>query len=212
MRTFYREMRSFRKTYDLVRWFSGSFGALNENQEGYAYMHATIGQVAIPAVLILFLVYRRIRKTVGYQPFKPRRLQVRIGVFSVLALMLLLLGFLHPIVWVGDAAGVAAGLVLARFAIRHNEFDSRENGLYYRTNTAIQAIVVALLLGRLAYRFAFAGPTAAQTAATTAGEQIQMQRIYGSDPWTSGIFFVLVTFYIVYFTYVLRHGKERLSA
>jgi len=171
-------------------------------------MHA-IGQFAIPLLLVLFIVYRRIRRTVGYQLFQPRKLRVRIGIFAVIALILIGFGFLHPIVWAADAAGLAAGCGLAWFAIRHHEFEDRADGLYYRTHTGIQVIVVGLLVARLAYRFAFLSKL--DTAATDAQSQAQLQP-YSNDPWTAGVFFILVAYYVVYYTYILRHGKERPEA
>ncbi|WP_276352559.1 CcdC protein domain-containing protein [Cohnella caldifontis] len=172
-------------------------------------MHATYAQFAIPALIILWVVYRRIRRTVGSQPFEPRRLRVRIGIFAVVGLLLLELGLQHPMIWAGDAAGTAAGCILAAFAIRHTQFERREAGLYYRTHTGIQLAVVALLLIRVVVRFANMG-TYAPSPTADPGNQVPMQAFAG-DPWTSGIFFVLVAFYVAYYLYILRQGKERLA-
>ncbi|MDB4865980.1 MAG: hypothetical protein JWR03_313 [Cohnella sp.] len=161
-----------------------------------------IGQAAIPVVLILFIVYRRIRRTVGSQPFQPRKLKMRVGIFIAVGLLLLATGFLHPILWAADAAGLIVGSALAWFAIRHNQFEWRESNLYYRTHTAIQAIVVALFVGRIAYRFLFVG----QQMSNAADNQAQMQS-YTRDPWTAAVFFVLIAFYIGYYSYILRKGQ-----
>jgi membrane protein CcdC involved in cytochrome C biogenesis len=163
-----------------------------------------IGQAAIPVILILFIVYRRIRRTVGSQPFQPRKLKVRVGIFVAVGLLLLATGFLHPILWAADAAGLIVGGALAWLAIRHNQFEWRDNSLYYRTHTAIQAIVVALFVGRIAYRFLFAG----QQMSNAGDNQAQMQT-YTRDPWTAAVFFILVAFYVGYYSYILRQGKEK---
>jgi TRAP-type mannitol/chloroaromatic compound transport system permease large subunit len=163
-------------------------------------------QAVVPVLLVLFIVYRRIKRTVGTQPFQPRKLKVRTGIFLVVALLLLIAGLLHPILWAADGAGLIAGSALAWLAIRHNRFEWREAGLHYRTHTAIQAVVVALFVGRIAYRFAFAG----QQTAASPDNQAQMQ-MYARDPWTAAVFFVLVAFYIGYYTYILRKGKEQIN-
>jgi hypothetical protein len=172
-------------------------------------MHATVAQFAIPALIILFVMYRRIRRTVGSQPYLPRRLRVRIGIFSVLGLLLLSLGLEQPILWAGDAVGAASGGALAVFAIRHSQFERRESGLYYRTHTGIQLAVVALLLIRVVVRFAKIGSAATDPSADPANPA-PMQTMAG-DPWTSGMFFVLIAFYITYYLYILHRGKERLN-
>ncbi|MCC3373032.1 CcdC protein domain-containing protein [Cohnella sp. REN36] len=164
-----------------------------------------LGQALIPSALILLLMYRRIRRTVGFQPYRPRRLRVRIGIFSAIGLLLLSLGFVHPVVLAADALGIACGGILAWFAVRHSRFETRNGELHYRTHIVIESIVIALLIGRLAYRFLF---LASGFDAAASNDPAQAQQ-FARDPWTAGIFFVMVAYYVGYYVYVLRAGARR---
>jgi TRAP-type mannitol/chloroaromatic compound transport system permease large subunit len=165
-------------------------------------MHAT-GQFLIPVALMLLIVYRRVKRTIGFQPYRPRRLTVRIAIFAVIGVLLLGAGFVHPILYLADAAGLVCGGVLAYFAIRHSKFEFRGGELHYRTHIWIETIVVALFIGRIAYRLLFVF-TAGQQAAS--GDQMQQ---YTRDPWTALIFFLIVAYYIGFYLHVLKEGRRR---
>ncbi|MFC3797944.1 hypothetical protein [Cohnella sp. GCM10012308] len=164
-------------------------------------------QYAVPILLVAFILYRRIRRTVGFQLLRPRRLQIRIGIFSVIGIILIAAGFVHPIVFAADAAGLALGGLLAWFAIRHSIVEKRSDGLYYRTHVVIESLVIALFIGRIAYRFLFA-MQGAQTAANAGGGADSLEQ-YGRDPWTAAIFFILIAYYAGYYLYVLRAAPKR---
>ncbi|CAI6024410.1 hypothetical protein [Cohnella sp. JJ-181] len=164
-------------------------------------------QFAVPLLLIAFFLYRRIRRTVGFQLLRPRRLQIRVGLFSVVGLVLIATGFMHPVVFAGDAVGLALGGLLAWFAIRHSVVERRTDGLYYRTHVVIESLVIALFVGRIAYRFLFAMPAATQTADAFGGAGALQQ--YGRDPWTAAILFILIAYYAGYYLYVLRAVPKR---
>jgi len=170
-----------------------------------------LGQVAIPTLVIAFVMYRRIRRSIGFQQFRAGRLKFRVGMLALVGLLLLATGYTHPIRYVADAGGILCGAVLAYYAIRHSEFERRENGLYYRTHTGIQMLVIALLVIRIVYRFAFVQngmPTAGDPAA--ANDPTQM---WAGDPWTAAVFFVMLAYYAGYYTFLLRQEKrERLDA
>lgn len=166
-------------------------------------------QYSIPILLVLFILYRRIRRTVGFQLLRPRRLMVRIGIFTVIGLVLIAAGFVHPIVLAADGAGLVLGGLLAWLAIRHSVVERRSDGLYYRTHIVIESLVIALLAGRVAYRFLFAMQDA-QTVANAGGQTDALQQ-YGRDPWTAAIFFILIAYYAGYYLYVLRAAPKRVS-
>ncbi|MEK0313297.1 hypothetical protein [Cohnella sp. 56] len=164
-------------------------------------------QFAVPILLVAFIMYRRIRRTVGFQLLRPRRLQVRIGIFSVIGIILIAAGFVHPIVLAADAAGLVLGGVLAWFAIRHSIVERRADGLYYRTHIVIESAVIALFIGRIAYRLLFAMQSTQD--AVNAGGQADTLQQYGRDPWTAAIFFILIAYYAGYYIYVLRAAPKR---
>lgn len=164
-------------------------------------------QFAVPILLVAFILYRRIRRTVGFQLLRPRRLKVRIGIFSVIGILLIAAGFVHPIVFAADGAGLVLGGLLAWFAIRHSVVERRSDGLYYRTHVVIESIVIALFAGRIAYRFLFA-MQGTQAAMDAGGNPDALQQ-YGRDPWTAAIFFILIAYYAGYYVYVLRAAPKR---
>jgi len=164
-----------------------------------------IGHFIIPLILVLFIVYRRVKRSIGFQRFHPRRLKFRIGIFTVIGLLLLCVGFVHPILYVADALGLICGTALVLLAIRHLKFEQRGQDLYYRTHIGIETTVVALFIARLAYRLLFVF-SAEQTA--TVSDQSQLQQ-YGGDPWTSAIFFILITYYISFYLFLLQKGNVR---
>jgi hypothetical protein len=165
----------------------------------------------LPAVLIGFGVYRRIRRTVGYQKLEPRRLIVRSVLFTVLGLMIVTLAVRHPIQLVGDAVGLIGGLTLAYYGIRHLKFEKREQGWFYRTHGIVEAIVLALFIGRVVYRIvelALIAPGATGPAPGAGGAGANPYGDISRDPLTSAVFFVLVSYYVRFFTYLLRKAKR----
>lgn len=171
-------------------------------------MH-TLGQFAVPALLIVFVLYRRIKRSVGYQKFTPRRMRFRMAVLGIIGILLLVAGYMHPILYLADAAGIACGITLAYFAVRHCTFEWRDQDLYYRTHIWIEMLVLALFSGRIAFRFIFMFSPEGQ--AMLANDPAQMQQ-YTRDPWTAFVFFIIVAYYIWYFRFLLKEGTARLDA
>ncbi|MDB5056520.1 MAG: hypothetical protein JWM44_4570 [Bacilli bacterium] len=162
-------------------------------------------QIAIPFVLISFLIYRRVKRSIGFQRFSPKRMQFRIILFGILGLVMLALGFLHPILFLADGIGITCGAVLAFYAIRHSVFEWRDTILYSRTHVVIESTVIILFLGRVLYRILFVFNGVKNTAAASDPNQMQQ---YTKDPFTVAIFLVIVAYYMAYYTFVIRKGKS----
>ncbi|MGE8205309.1 sporulation protein [Heyndrickxia sp. NPDC080065] len=159
-----------------------------------------------PQYLYSFLVvglilYRRIKRSIGFQPLKKRRLVVRITIFSIVVILLLLTSALHPISFLYDFVGVVLGLVLLFYAMKHSTFEQKNEIIYYRTHIWIESIVLLLFLSRFLYRI-FEVYTLSKT-------QPQMTpQMYGRDPLTLGVFFILAVYYIGYYSFVLVKSKS----
>lgn len=140
--------------------------------------------------LIGVLIYRRARRLVGFQKFKPNWLMFRIVMLSGVALVKLALAWLSPWALVGDVLGAVGGAALARQAIRHVAFEKRDTGWFYRTNPWIGAGVLVLLLVRLATRgsWALGGPTPPVSGAL--------------DGLTSAFFFAFVVYTVGFSAFV----------
>jgi hypothetical protein len=155
------------------------------------------------AVLVGFIIYRRTKRTIGFQKLSRKRLMFRTIMFGILGLVILGLGFLHPIFFVADAFGLVGGIALGLFAIRHTRFEKREDVWFYRTHLWVEITVLVLFLGRIAYRMLFI-VSASSPSAMNPADPSQLAK----DPLTAGIFFVIVSFYLLYFVYLLKEeGK-----
>jgi hypothetical protein len=155
--------------------------------------------------LIAFGLYRRAKRTIGFQKLGRSRLIFRTVLFGILGCIFLYLGLLHPINLAADGIGLLGGLILSYYAVKHLQFEKRDNGWYYRTHVWVEITVLALLISRIVYKLSsmyLGSPAAFQPGAATSLES------FTKDPWTVGIFFVLISFYIRYFTHLLRKQKE----
>lgn len=175
--------------------------------------HHTEALVAV-AALIMWSVYRRVRRTLRWQPLAKRRLAVRGSLFVVVGVLLLVNTLQRPaIVW-WDAAGAVAGAVLAWLAVRNTRYERRADGWYYRPHGAIGALVILLFLARLAYRVTAAEAlwngqgTAGGGPVPAGGAHASAAAAYTADPWTAGAMFVLVAYYAVYFLAMARRGPR----
>ncbi|RTE04415.1 hypothetical protein [Paenibacillus whitsoniae] len=158
----------------------------------------------LPLLFIAFFIYRRIKRTIGFQPLRRRRLIGRLSLFSVFGVVILALGFVHPIHFIGYGLGLAGGTLLGLTAIRHTRFEHRADGWYYRTHLWVEITVLVLFLGRIAYRYATIAVSSspATTMNPTGFDQ------FSKDPVTAGVFFIIVSFYVIFFGYLLREEKK----
>jgi hypothetical protein len=168
--------------------------------------------VLLPVVLIGFAMYRRVRRTIGFQKLEPGKLRFRTALFTVLGLLVLVLAVYHPVQFIGDAIGLAGGLTLGYFGIRHLRFEKREQGWFYRTHATVEAIVLVLFIGRIAYRVieTMLAQPGALSGTGVPGPDAGANP-YGNisrDPITSSVIFVLISYYLLFFTHLLRKNKE----
>jgi membrane protein CcdC involved in cytochrome C biogenesis len=163
--------------------------------------------VPIIALLVIFALYRRIRRTVGAQDLIPRRLRARSYIFIVIGILLLFSSYKYPIAYVSDAVGIILGLVLSYFAIKTTQFEHRERGWVYRPNGWIGGIVLALFFARIIYRFYEAYHMMQNGHGTGANAANSMQSNLIGDPWTAGMIFILFSYYPCYFLFLARKAR-----
>jgi hypothetical protein len=153
--------------------------------------------------LIAFAIYRRVRRNIGRQALSPARLTSRIALFGILGTMILLMSLRDVNLFGAMLAGVAGGLALAWFGLKHTQFEVTPQGRFYTPHTYIGAFVSALFLGRIAYRFIVLYSTSHALAADS-----DPFAAYQKSPLTLAIFGVLVGYYVFYYAGVLRRGRE----
>lgn len=159
--------------------------------------------------LVVFGMYRRVRRTVGLQKLLRGRLRTRIIIFAVVAALLLVHAVFSLYSAIAVVVGVVIGTVMAVVGMRTTGFEERADVLYYRPNAWLGVALVVVLVGRIVYRFAFfyghmGQFEAAQQAAS--GGQVSASA-YTNDPLIEGLFFIICSYYILYYGWLLRRGR-----
>jgi hypothetical protein len=159
------------------------------------------------AVLAVFLIYRRFRRNFGQQLLRPIRMQMRIALLLLVGCLLLPIAFSSGMFLTALCGGVAAGGALAAWGAARTRFVRVADKLYYVPHTYTGIAVSFLFLGRLVYRLVQAyGNMHANSAAAS-------HSVFGSDsmvrsPLTLGLFFVLMGYYVCYYSAVLWKSKR----
>src|SRR5579863_5024382 len=104
------------------------------------------------ALLVVFLIYRRLRRSFGQQLLSPVRMRVRCVVLLVVAGLLLPGALTSAASLAAALAGVLAGVALALWGAAHTRFLRASGRLYYVPHTYTGIAVSLLFLGRLVYR------------------------------------------------------------
>lgn len=174
------------------------------------------------AALVVFLVYRRLRRNFGRQLLRPARMSVRIVLLAVIGCLLLPMALRSAQILSAEIAGAALGIGMAFWGAERTRFLMYEGRLHYVPHTYTGIAVSLLFLGRLVFRFVqvYAGyHTATDHLQAAAGAPLAnaaypsqgfMPATMVRSPLTVGIFFVLVGYYVCYYGLVLwksRHLK-----
>jgi hypothetical protein len=161
------------------------------------------------AALVLFIIYRRFRRSFGRQAMRPRRMIARMVILGVVGLILLPAALRSSAGLLALSAGVALGLALGVWGAQHTRFERHGGELHYIPHTYAGMVVSALFLGRLLYRLLML-PQGMQTDANAfagASPADAFGTIY-HNPLTLGVFFVLIGYYVYYYSYVLWRFKH----
>ena len=94
--------------------------------------------------VLAFAIYRRIRRNIGRQALSPGRLTARIGIFSLIGALVLFAALRDLNLLGAMLAGLAGGVALAWFGLRHTQFEVTPEGRFYTPHTYIGAFVSAL--------------------------------------------------------------------
>jgi hypothetical protein len=155
------------------------------------------------AGFVVMMMYRRVRRTIGRQQVSPVRMQWRIGLLGVVGAMLLLGALRDMNLFGAMIAGIAGGVALGWFGLRHTKFESTAQGHFYTPHTYIGLFVSALLIARVLYRFVVVYP-AAQSAAHAGANPFDA---YQKSPLTLAILGVVVGYYVAYYIGVLIKSR-----
>ena len=166
------------------------------------------------AALVVFAVYRRLRRSFGRQLLRPARMTVRIALLVVVACVLLPMAFRSAEFLTAELLGAALGMSLAVWGARRTRFLMTGGRLHYVPHTYAGIAVSLLFLGRLAFRLVqgYTGMHAPGAAHAEAANAAYPSQAFGpgmvKSPLTVGILFVLVGYYVCFYSWVLWKSKH----
>jgi hypothetical protein len=174
-------------------------------------MHPASSQIVpfLFAALVVWSIYRRLRRSFGKQRLRPVQMGIRIGLFLLIG-GLLLPSVIHSSVYVASLesmlGGLLAGVALAIWGASHTRYLREQGQLFYVPHTYTGLAVSLLFLGRLVYRFVqvYSLQSAVQGGAKPGFAAASMV----STPLTLGLFYVLVGYYVCYYSVVLWKSKH----
>jgi hypothetical protein len=166
--------------------------------------------IALIAIFILYRIYLRVRRTIGWQQLNPGKLQVSAVILSILGIVLVAMGASHPVSLVSDAAGIVIGIIIAYCGAAMTRFEQRDGSWHYRPNTWIGGIVTALFFGRILYRiYDMVAMTSSGGAHAGLSAADRLQSVAGG--WSAGLMLVMFSYYVVYNIMLLRRQKMQLQ-
>ena len=157
--------------------------------------------------LVVWGIYRRMRRSFGRQRVRDGFMWFRIGILTLAAAFIgaqiardvELLAIL--------LASVAAGAVLGYIGLRHSKFEITPDGRFYTPHTYIGVAVTALFLGRVLYRFLgiYNGLD------PTANRGQDLAAIYRHSPFTLVVIGAVVGYYVLYYAGVLQRTRAQVG-
>jgi hypothetical protein len=157
----------------------------------------------VPAIvipLVAWRVYLRVRRNIGRQHFRSKRLVTSIVIFSALSIFIGLAALTYPPSPLALGGGLLLSVPLALLGLHLTQFETTAEGKFYTPNTAIGIAVTVLFVGRIGYRMVvlFLAP---------APEGLPPAALFQS-PLTLLLYGVTAGYYIAYCSGVLWRGKK----
>jgi hypothetical protein len=149
--------------------------------------------------LIVWGIYRRIRRNIGRQQLRPRRIIVSLVIFLLLSLVLIGVSLQLPKLLLGIGGGLVLGILLGFVGLRLTKFETTEAGHFYTPDMRLGIALSLLFVGRMLYRF-WALRNLSDTAHTPPPFQSAL---------TFLVFGLIAGYYIVYYIGLLRHTRGK---
>jgi hypothetical protein len=161
------------------------------------------------AALVVFAIYRRLRRSFGRQVVRPGRMTFRIVLLTILVCTLLPLALRTPQYLAAEVIGAALGVALGTFGARRTRFQTYDGRLHYIPHTYTGVAVSLLFLGRLVYRVVqvYSASPAASAPGAGASQAFAPASMVRS-PLTLGLFFVLAGYYVFFYGWVLWKSRR----
>ncbi|MGG3467553.1 hypothetical protein ABES02_08745 [Neobacillus pocheonensis] len=175
-------------------------------------MHQPTYSIIIIGALILFSIFRRVRRTIGWQKLNQGKLLFRTILFLAIGLIFLGVGVAHPINLISDILGIVIGIILAYYGAGMTKFEKRNESWYFLPNIWIGSLVTAIFFARLIYRI-YGIYSLESLGKLQEGQANSFQNI-GSitgNSWTSGLMLIMFAYYALYYIIILRKQKKYLT-
>jgi hypothetical protein len=176
--------------------------------------YSQIGPYLI-AALVVFAIYRRLRRSFGRQPVRRGRMTLRIVLLAIVASALLPLALRSVQFLAAELVGAALGVGLGLWGAERTRFVMFRDRLHYVPHTYTGIAVSLLFLGRVVFRLVqvYATLHAAHAVHASVVSAADPANGFGSSgmvrsPLTVAIFFVLMGYYVCYYSLVLWKSKH----
>lgn len=161
---------------------------------------------ALACGLVVFVLYRKLRRAFGRQRVRPLGLVIKIALCTTVATLLAgTLALSAP----GFLAAAGLGGALAWLALSRMRIEHADGVTHYTPNPVIGVTVFALFLGRLCYRLLSLGPLF--EGGSMSPEELQARLLEPEGPpYTRALLLLLLSYYACFLTGVLvRSRRER---
>jgi hypothetical protein len=152
-------------------------------------------------VYVLSRLYFRMRRTIGLQQFRRKRLIFYIVFYVIATIGLAFLSGGRSKLMLGWIAGLVPGIVLGLWSLRLTRFEITDKGRCYTPSAHIGVALYLLFLGRLIYRV-----IAIYTNLSLRG---QPPPAWGQSALTDFVFELLAGYYIAYSAGIVRRYGKR---
>lgn len=155
------------------------------------------------SAVIVFAIFRRMRRSFGRQRVQPRRLVVRIGILGFIGVLVAISSLASDLTLAAAFAGCASGAALGYVALRHTRFEVTPEGRYYTPHSYIGIAVTALFIGRILYRLLVLYQAGIPIGSSQPNPVMTAER----TPLTVALFGALLGYYVCYYAGVLRRTR-----
>jgi hypothetical protein len=156
------------------------------------------------AAVVIWVMYRRVRRSFGPQLVQPGRLMFRAGGLFLLGALLLIFAPRELSLYGSFVCGLMGGLVLGYLGLRHTRFETTDKGHFYTPHTYIGLFVTSLLVVRLAMRY-----VTVYSSPQTYNASPNPWAAYQRNPLTLAIFGLVVGYYVLYNIGLLRKSQAQ---
>lgn len=150
-----------------------------------------------------WLVWRRVRRQFGRQPFRPKAQMMRLVLLGLVAAGMVCLAFAQTMFAAAIGIGMGGGASIGVINLKLTRFEWAADGDFYYPHPYVGAALSLLLVGRLLYRAAILEGMSSFIS--------QPPPSVGQSPLTMGLFALLVGYYVAYLAGLMLVRSRHLS-